>query len=33
MAQERKIVPNLYTSGGEFRIKTNSDQGPGEGYR
>ena len=32
MAQERKIVPNLYTSGGEFKLKVNPDQGPGDEY-
>ena len=32
MAQERKIVPNLYTSGGEFVIKSKQHHGSAEEY-
>tara|TARA_Y100000356_G_scaffold134603_1_gene144406 strand:- start:104 stop:2989 length:2886 start_codon:yes stop_codon:yes gene_type:complete len=33
MAQERKIIPNLFTSGGEFRLRTDGQGGPGEEYQ
>jgi len=32
MAQERNIVPNLYTSGGEFKLKSAQNGAPGEEY-